>query len=71
MYALFYSKISSLSVYLLYIHIISILQEKNEVFNDSKIEKLVRGSIKSEVIRLLNQDDIVIIDGLNYIKGYR
>ena len=62
---------SSLSVYLLYIHIISILQEKNEVFNDSKIEKLVRGSIKSEVIRLLNQDDIVIIDGLNYIKGYR
>lgn len=44
---------------------------KNEVFSDSKHEKAVRGRLKSEVIRLLTRDGIVICDGLNYIKGFR
>ena len=44
---------------------------KNEIFADSKHEKDVRGRIKSEVVRLLNKDNVVICDGLNYIKGFR
>uniref|UniRef100_K1QCI9 Protein KTI12 homolog n=1 Tax=Magallana gigas TaxID=29159 RepID=K1QCI9_MAGGI len=34
-------------------------------------EKEIRGKLKSEVQRLLNKDDIVILDSLNYIKGFR
>lgn len=45
--------------------------DKNEYFNDSQKEKLVRSNVKSEALRLLNKDDLVIIDGANYIKGYR
>lgn len=44
---------------------------KNDIFADSKHEKDVRGRIKSEVVRLLNKDNVVICDGLNYIKGFR
>jgi tRNA uridine 5-carbamoylmethylation protein Kti12 len=39
------------------------------VFADSRKEKTVRGAIKSETIRLLTKDAVVICDGLNYIKG--
>ncbi|KAL9705159.1 hypothetical protein quinque_008677 [Culex quinquefasciatus] len=45
--------------------------EKNEYFRDSQKEKLVRSSVKSHVLRLLNKNDLLIIDGGNYIKGYR
>lgn len=45
--------------------------DKNKVFADSRIEKEVRGRLKSEVIRLLSKDSVVICDGLNYIKGFR
>jgi len=45
--------------------------KKDEVFRDSKEEKSVRGRLKSEVIRLLSRDGVVICDGLNYIKGFR
>ncbi|CAB1458904.1 unnamed protein product [Pleuronectes platessa] len=38
---------------------------------DSQKEKNVRGSLKAEVERKVNKDDIVILDSLNYIKGYR
>ncbi|XP_055528173.1 protein KTI12 homolog [Wyeomyia smithii] len=44
---------------------------KNEHFRDPQKEKLVRSSIKSEVARLLNKNDVVIVDGTNYIKGSR
>lgn len=38
---------------------------------DSKNEKSVRSDIKSAAQRMLNTNDILIIDGSNYIKGYR
>lgn len=44
---------------------------KNVLYADSKKEKELRSIIKSTFIRLINQDDVTIIDGLNYIKGYR
>lgn len=44
---------------------------KNEYFADSQKEKVVRADLKSDVIRHLNKDDLVIFDAGNYIKGYR
>ena len=44
---------------------------KCAVFSNSNIEKEVRGNLKSSVIRLLSKDTIVIVDGSNYIKGFR
>ncbi|XP_058799111.1 protein KTI12 homolog [Phymastichus coffea] len=44
---------------------------KNSFYADSKQEKLIRGNIKSNAQRLLTQSDVLIIDGSNYIKGYR
>ncbi|XP_069954224.1 protein KTI12 homolog isoform X2 [Cherax quadricarinatus] len=44
---------------------------KNEVFRDSRREKDIRGALKADVIRLLNKEDVVILDAANYIKGYR
>ncbi|KAF3854807.1 hypothetical protein F7725_022862 [Dissostichus mawsoni] len=38
---------------------------------DSQKEKNVRASLKAEVERKVNKGDIVILDSLNYIKGYR
>jgi len=46
-------------------------ENKNEVFGSSKIEKEVRGRLKSEVIRLLDKEKTIICDGANYIKGFR
>lgn len=45
--------------------------DKNEYCRDSQKEKLVRSNLKSEALRLLSKDDLVIVDGANYIKGYR
>ncbi|CAG4957985.1 unnamed protein product [Parnassius apollo] len=45
--------------------------EKNATYLDSQKEKRVRGYLKSEVIRLIGKDNVVILDGSNYIKGYR
>lgn len=42
---------------------------KNEYFADSQKEKIVRADLKSEAIRLLTKDDVVILDAGNYIKG--
>ncbi|XP_054633278.1 protein KTI12 homolog [Dunckerocampus dactyliophorus] len=45
--------------------------DKNAVYADSQKEKQVRAALKAEVERKVNKDDIVILDSLNYIKGYR
>ncbi|XP_076763635.1 protein KTI12 homolog [Xylocopa sonorina] len=45
--------------------------DRNTFYDDSKKEKSVRGDIKSATQRLLNEKDVLIIDGSNYIKGYR
>ncbi|KAL6479202.1 hypothetical protein MHYP_G00126350 [Metynnis hypsauchen] len=45
--------------------------DRNSVYADSQSEKNLRGALRSEVERKLNKDDIVILDSLNYIKGYR
>lgn len=42
---------------------------KNETYLDSQKEKRVRGYLKSEVLRLIGKDNVVILDGSNYIKG--
>merc|ERR1712020_339967 len=46
-------------------------QDKNVVLNDSIKEKTLRSDLKSQVLRDLTKDTVVILDGLNYIKGYR
>ncbi|XP_017566623.1 protein KTI12 homolog isoform X1 [Pygocentrus nattereri] len=45
--------------------------DRNSVYADSQSEKNLRGALRSEVERKLNKEDIVILDSLNYIKGYR
>ena len=44
---------------------------KNTVYSSSANEKSARGSLKSAVERLMSRDVVVILDSLNYIKGYR
>ncbi|XP_034946191.1 protein KTI12 homolog [Chelonus insularis] len=44
---------------------------KNILYADSKKEKAIRNDIRSSTQHLLNKNDILIIDGSNYIKGYR
>ncbi|XP_047038214.1 protein KTI12 homolog [Helicoverpa zea] len=51
--------------------IIKLGYEKNSTYLDSQKEKRVRGYLKSEVLRLIGKDGVVILDGSNYIKGYR
>ena len=36
---------------------------------DSNKEKEMRSTLKSEMQRILNSEDIIIMDGGNYIKG--
>lgn len=43
--------------------------KKNEYYADSQKEKMVRADLKSEAIRLLNKEDVTILDAGNYIKG--
>ncbi|KAL4658726.1 hypothetical protein GN956_G2237 [Arapaima gigas] len=44
---------------------------KNSVYADFQQEKSLRGTLRSEVERWVNKNDIVILDSMNYIKGYR
>ena len=44
---------------------------KNEIYESSQKEKVIRADLKSNSLRKLNKNDLVIIDGGNYIKGYR
>ncbi|XP_029431816.1 protein KTI12 homolog [Rhinatrema bivittatum] len=45
--------------------------QRNAVYADSRKEKELRGTLRAEVERKLNKEDVVILDSLNYIKGYR
>ncbi|XP_045483205.1 protein KTI12 homolog [Harmonia axyridis] len=45
--------------------------EKNLIYLDSNKEKHIRGLLKSEVLRYVTSTNLVILDGLNYIKGFR
>uniref|UniRef100_A0A182MTL8 Protein KTI12 homolog n=1 Tax=Anopheles culicifacies TaxID=139723 RepID=A0A182MTL8_9DIPT len=40
-------------------------------FTDTTKEKQIRASLKSEAMKLLTKTSLVILDGTNYIKGYR
>ncbi|KAG0238101.1 hypothetical protein BGW41_008247 [Actinomortierella wolfii] len=56
------------------IHVIndeSLKLDKHLAYNTAADEKKARGALMSAVERLLSKDDIVIADGLNYIKGFR
>lgn len=44
---------------------------KNEVYMVAAKEKMIRAELKSNSLRKLNKNELVIIDGGNYIKGYR
>nr|CAG4634940.1 EOG090X0A11 [Alona affinis] len=58
-------------------HNVTILSEndiarcKNDVHSDSCKEKELRGTLKSEMQRLISPNSLLILDGGNYIKGYR
>ncbi|KAK2577216.1 hypothetical protein KPH14_003364 [Odynerus spinipes] len=45
--------------------------DRNTFYADSKKEKCIRSDIKSMAQRMLNPNDVLIMDGSNYIKGYR
>ena len=49
----------------------SLLIDKKIAYRDPANEKKSRSTILSAVERHLSRDDIVICDGLNYIKGFR
>ncbi|KAJ8661227.1 hypothetical protein O0I10_002976 [Lichtheimia ornata] len=55
------------------IHIINddSLNVSKEAYREAREEKKARGALLSAVERLLSKDDIVIADGMNYIKGFR
>lgn len=45
--------------------------DKNAFYADSNKEKHIRGLLKSEMLKLISSTNVVILDALNYIKGYR
>ncbi|OVA03773.1 Chromatin associated protein KTI12 [Macleaya cordata] len=45
--------------------------DRNQSYADMNAEKNLRGVLRSEVDRSLTKDNIVIVDSLNSIKGYR
>lgn len=45
--------------------------DRELTYSSSRNEKDLRAYLKSETQRLLNKDTLVIVDSLNYIKGYR
>ncbi len=44
---------------------------KAEYYKDAASEKILRGSLRSNVEKYIDQKRVVILDSLNYIKGYR
>ncbi|KAL0483243.1 hypothetical protein AKO1_011515 [Acrasis kona] len=48
-----------------------LLVDKNQGYKDSFNEKQTRGKIKAATERLVTKETIVIVDSMNYIKGYR
>ncbi|RVD81655.1 uncharacterized protein DFL_009508 [Arthrobotrys flagrans] len=74
----FNSKIAELSptdprIARLKVHVVSDegLGISKEVYREARPEKDARATFYGAVKRLLSTDDIVIADGMNYIKGYR
>jgi protein KTI12 len=47
------------------------LNISRDAYNDSKSEKPARGALFTAMQRHMSQDTILIVDGLNYIKGFR
>lgn len=45
--------------------------EDATVYDDSAREKALRGALRAAVERRLSRQDVVILDSLNYIKGFR
>ncbi|XP_049731148.1 protein KTI12 homolog [Elephas maximus indicus] len=45
--------------------------EDPTVYGDSAREKALRGALRAAVERRLSRQDVVIVDSLNYIKGFR
>lgn len=45
--------------------------DREETYSSSRNEKNLRAYLKSEVQKYLNKETLVIVDSLNYIKGYR
>ena len=45
--------------------------DKTRAYSSNFEEKNLRAALKSNVERSLNDESIVIIDSMNYIKGYR
>ncbi|KAM6218466.1 protein KTI12 homolog [Rhynchocyon petersi] len=45
--------------------------EDATVYSDSAREKALRGALRAAVERRLSRQDVVILDSLNYIKGFR
>ncbi|XP_063782647.1 protein KTI12 homolog isoform X2 [Pseudophryne corroboree] len=60
---------SGRKVYIIGDHVLGV--DRNAVYADSRKEKDLRGALRAEVERKLNKEDVVILDSLNYIKGYR
>ncbi|KAG8997165.1 hypothetical protein FRB94_011113 [Tulasnella sp. JGI-2019a] len=48
-----------------------ILSIDRSVYNDSRSEKPARGAAFTALTRDLNKNTIIIMDGMNYIKGFR
>ena len=46
-------------------------EEKENAYKDSNAEKISRGFLRSNTEKNLNNDNLVIVDSLNYIKGFR
>jgi len=44
---------------------------KAEYYKDPASEKILRASLKSTVEKFIDQKRVVILDSMNYIKGYR
>ncbi|RUS22608.1 hypothetical protein BC937DRAFT_88245 [Endogone sp. FLAS-F59071] len=47
------------------------LNLSRDAYRDAREEKKSRGTLMSAVERFLTKDDIVIVDAMNYIKGFR
>ncbi len=46
-------------------------QTKSDLYRDSKQEKMTLGSLRSGVERRIHKSNVLIVDSLNMIKGYR
>lgn len=71
LYNYFETKLSGDNKKVILINEESLNINKSEGYKDSNNEKKTRGALKSACNTALNNDCYVIIDSLNYIKGYR